>query len=561
MTKETYSLRELVQNYVGKLGVSKKETKFYYKEIYRVLACIGVIDFDTLDSKRKKPYKNSPVGKFVNYDENGKHIDSFVLSDKGKKFVIGVLETLTDKVIQNKHKSTCLPSLEIHLKVAQREMEEGFLIEYLRENGVEFDKQAAYDKQRKRRTFFFRGKRYMYFANLDDKKNPEFINRVININDTKKDNNNIFWFIYYNETQPLMDGKSKVKVQHKIYQSYWNWKCGNGFSLYDGELIKTEDNKETSNSNQNSELMNLVQKLMSEVQVLKGKVRQLEAINRKYGEILETKQENHTLPSKVDKEEMINAIKEFTTQKPQKRYKTINQETIAKEKDIKRKKVMEDAYKQLDERRLLTAKYRPDEWKFAYDKEHDSGSIELLYRLDKHNSTVYNTRHRLVYPYIDKEGKKRKEECNKGEKYNIPYGIEKLDYNLPYIFITEGVYDSCFVKNCLAYSTYILPSEMDKTIQLFRNKGYQVIHILDNFRFDDEKGGQQALTTILKKKIWLQQGDRIFDWSIYSDCKDLNEVAMKYQLDEIPYQTIVDNSWNEEKARDKGIEFICMSID
>lgn len=138
--------------------------------------------------------------------------------------------------------------------------------------------------------------------------------------------------------------------------------------------------------------------------------------------------------------------------------------------------------------------------------------------------------------------------ANTGEKYNLPYGLEKIDYSYKTIFVTEGIFDSCFLKNCLAYSNWILPHEMSKVIDIYREAGFQIIHILDNFRLGD-KGGVKGLEHIVTRKEWLSKGDKMFSWDIYSECDDLNEIAMKHELDEIPAQTIIDHSWNEEEAR------------
>ena len=59
----------------------------------------------------------------------------------------------------------------------------------------------------------------------------------------------------------------------------------------------------------------------------------------------------------------------------------------------------------------------------------------------------------------------------------------------------------------------------------------------------------KGLEHIVTRKEWLPKGDKVFSWDIYSECDDLNEIAMKHELDEIPAQIIIDHSWNEEEAR------------
>lgn len=244
--------------------------------------------------------------------------------------------------------------------------------------------------------------------------------------------------------------------------------------------------------------------------------------------------------SKGCKSTILEQIKELASpQAMQKRYKTISPEQIAKEKKPERKEALQRALDYLNQRKLINAAYRPqDGWKFC----HDNGCVELLYRIDQRSSAVYNTRHRPISP------KSIKELANKGEKYCLPYGLEKIDYSFKTIFITEGIFDSCFLKNCLAYSNWILPNEMSKVIDIFREEGFTIVHILDNFRLGD-KGGLKGLETIVSSKDWLAKGDRLFSWDVYSDCDDLNEIAIKCDVDEIDPQTILDHTWGEEEAR------------
>lgn len=237
-----------------------------------------------------------------------------------------------------------------------------------------------------------------------------------------------------------------------------------------------------------------------------------------------------------------------------KRYKTISIETITKEKNPERKKLLQQAYDILKERRLLTATNRPhDGWKFDFQRK----SIELLFRVDNRRSAVYNTRHRPLIPRVI-DGKIIKEEATAGEQYSIPYGLEKIDYSYKTIFVTEGIYDSCFLKNCLAYSNWILPNKMSKVLDIYREADFQIIHILDNFRLKD-KGGVKGLEWITEKREWLSKGDKVFSWDIYSEFKDFNDVAIAYGLDEIDPQTIIDHSWNEEEARSNYQEFVQMA--
>lgn len=275
--------------------------------------------------------------------------------------------------------------------------------------------------------------------------------------------------------------------------------------------------------------------ILAEISALRTEVAALRGQNG--DKVIEPKQsENNTTKGSI-----IAKVQSLVTpQNAPKRYTTISQEQITKESNKARREALQMAHDYLSNRRLLNACNRPHGgWKFDFQ----SKSIELLYRLDKRASTVYNTRHRPLSP---KDG--IKERANAGEKYNLPYGLEKIDYSYKTIFVTEGIFDSCFLKNCLAYSNWILPHEMSKVIDIYREAGFQIIHILDNFRLKD-KGGVKGLECITEKREWLSKGDKVFSWDIYSEFKDFNDVAIAYELDEIPAQIIIDHSWNEEEAR------------
>lgn len=528
-----YSYRSVIHEHVSKLNVSSAEQKRYFLEVHKFMALCGIIDYSSIGhKKRRKPVMNSPYGEFVQYEINedgkrGKHLDSYMLNEKGYQLVTYLLKNfITDRYL-TKGKIASTIEREKHIIGC---MDEELLYSWLQSKKVTITDRANRHGKPFSYKFVYGGitYTYMYQSNLvvsSCEFSPVTKKRLC-----KKP----VWFIHGKETTPLTNKRDSAVILAKIISCYWNLKFGN-------KVIGWND----TDTNTNRPLIS------QREQMLLDRIAKLEErLNLDTSTDPKTETPNQT---KGVKAKIIQTISEMVSPlKEQKRYKSISLEQIAKEKKQYRKERMQAAYDHLNKRRLLTAKYRPaDGWKFDFDKS----NIELLYKIDKHFSSVYNTRHRLLNPYRNEDGDIIKELGNKNEKYKIPYGLDKIDYSFKTIFLCEGVYDSCFVKNCLAYSNWILPEEMNKVIQIFRDNGYQIIHILDNFRVED-KGGVKGLSTILRNRTWLQQGDRIFNWSIYSECKDLNEIAMKYELDEIPYQTIIDNSWNEENAREKGIEFI-----
>lgn len=85
------SYKRLLQAHINKLGVLRDERKEFYRALNRLMAACGVITFESIGEERRKPFVNSPFGKFVQYAEpkegekRGKRQRSFVLSEYGLK--------------------------------------------------------------------------------------------------------------------------------------------------------------------------------------------------------------------------------------------------------------------------------------------------------------------------------------------------------------------------------------------------------------------------------------------------------------------------------------------
>lgn len=523
---ETKSYKKIIQAHVLGLGVCKEEQMAYYREVHRIMAHAGIIDPQTIMEERKKPFKNSPWGEFVNYEyRNGKrvHVDSYLLNERG---IAKVNEILTKYVTDRYLTKGKLTSAEPYLKEIRNSVDDKLLVAWGRSHGVEF---IPAEKN---------GNPYALMFHWNGLKRTYYYNMNLVVDDTSKEKP--FWFILHQETNALSSNQDVARVSMEILSAHWNIKFGNGFVTPDKEKPKKPKASKTAEATTSPDLLN---KLLEEISSLRAEVEELRqgkmlCDNKASQMVCDNKTDQST---KSTKEGILSKIKALVkSQKAQKRYYTISQEQIAKTRQKARREALQKAYEVLSERRLLTAVNRPKGgWKFNFDNQ----SIELLYRVDSRRSAVYNAKHRPLFP---KNG--IKELANKGEKYNLPYGLEKIDYSYKTIFVTEGAYDSCFVKNCLAQNNWILSHEMSKVIDIFRDAGFQIIHVPDNFRLGD-KGALKFYEHIITMRDWLSKGDKMFSWEIYSDCDDLNDVAMKHELDEIPAQTIIDHSWNEEEAR------------
>lgn len=551
-TKQQRQVREnsysnVIRQHVQSLNVAKKEQQRYYSVVHTIMAEAGIIDSQkTADAnekdKRYKPFDKSPYGEFVNYEhvEGGrKRVNSYLLNEVGMAKV---------KEILTKHVTDCcltkgtIQSARDYRDFLKSQMGIELLKSYLKYQGIDFDGKQT-DRIVFRAPSVENGHDIIPYTCYFN--NPTKVQYKSSKRD--KDFTSVFYLIHSLEVPVLCnDAQEKAIRAARIFREYWNL-LFNGRTDW-GEQSDTKTATEPVQSVPSSEASTqsvntdeLYERVVRIEEMLTVIMKQLNC---------DVPTSNVTTTSsngkgKVgDKATILNKIMALAQPlAEQKRYKTISRDEITKEKKPERKKLLQDAYDYLDNRRLLTAKYKPqDGWKFDFKRQ----SIELLYRVDTRKSAVYNTRHRPLTPQV-MDGKVLKEVATAGEKYTLPYGLEKLDYSYKTIFVTEGIFDSCFLKNCLAYSNWTCPTGMNKVVQMFRDHGYQIIHIFDNFQ-EGDKGGRRGLDTMVRSHDWLQQGDRVFNWTPFTGCKDLNDVAMKYELDEIDPQTIIKNSWNEEEV-------------
>ena len=551
-TKQKRQVREnsysnVIRQHVQSLNVAKEEQQRYYSVVHTIMAEAGIIDSQkTADAnekdKRYKPFDNSPYGEFVNYEpvEGGrKRVNSYLLNEVGMS---KVKEILTKHVTDRCLTKDTIQSTRDYRDFLKSQMDIELLKSYLEYQGIEFDGKRQ-DRIVFRAPSVENGHDIIPYTCYFN--NPTKVQYKSSKRD--KDFTSVFYLIHGLEVPVLCnDAQEKAIRAARIFREYWNLQFNGRTDWGEKSDTKTatEPVQSVPSSEPSTQYVNadeLYERVVRIEEMLTVIMKQLNC-DVPTSNVTTTSSDSK---GKIgDKATILNKIMALAQPlAEQKRYKTISREAITKEKKPERKKLLQDAYDYLDNRRLLTAKYKPqDGWKFDFKRQ----SIELLYRVDTRKSAVYNTRHRPLTPQV-MDGKVLKEVATAGEKYTLPYGLEKLDYSYKTIFVTEGIFDSCFLKNCLAYSNWTCPTGMNKVVQMFRDHGYQIIHIFDNFQ-EGDKGGRRGLDTMVRSHDWLQQGDRVFDWTPFTGCKDLNDVAMKYELDEIDPQTIIANSWNEDEV-------------
>lgn len=180
------------------------------------------------------------------------------------------------------------------------------------------------------------------------------------------------------------------------------------------------------------------------------------------------------------------------------------------------------ALKYLKERRLDVAINRPSNLFVSFkDFIHKNRICIPFY--DRNNKIIFYQTRCLdnSHPrYLGKEGSEKS-----------VFNIDKVDINLPYIFIFEGPIDAMFVKNGVSVAGLTL-SDTQQT-QLSEFPFHKKIWVLDNPKMDDASKE--------KTKKMLLDGENIFKWPLHMSYKDFNEMVMFEETNQIDYNIILNS--------------------
>jgi hypothetical protein len=156
-------------------------------------------------------------------------------------------------------------------------------------------------------------------------------------------------------------------------------------------------------------------------------------------------------------------------------------------------------------------------------------------------------RNRLIIPFFNDQGKiifyqsravydKDKEFARYLSKMDADFsvfGVDKIDPNLEFIFLFEGPIDAMFVKNGVGIGGLSLTQVQEK--QLERYRFHQRIWVLDN-QMDNKD-------VVKKYKDLIEQGQRVFITPpTFKEFKDLNEICVNFNLDQISPEFFIKNS-------------------
>lgn len=207
--------------------------------------------------------------------------------------------------------------------------------------------------------------------------------------------------------------------------------------------------------------------------------------------------------------------------------------------------VVKDALVFLKNRRLNTAINKPRSlWLSLTDRVHKNRVVFPFYSTDEASKVMFY-QSRAIYKQ-DEEIAKYLSKSN-SDKYI--FNLDKIVPDIDYIFLQEGPIDAMFLRNSVALAG-IHPTEEQVEILKRYFPMHSLVYVMDNQWVD------RASYEITKKL--LDKGHSVFIWpSELTGYKDLNEICVKNNLDEIPYQFIVKNTFKDMKGQLQYTQIKC----
>lgn len=111
-------------------------------------------------------------------------------------------------------------------------------------------------------------------------------------------------------------------------------------------------------------------------------------------------------------------------------------------------------------------------------------------------------------------------------KYLFPEDVTRplfpltIDKNFPYLFLHEGVFNGVWCLNSIVTGSVLLSSSQKETLQNYRDIGFKIVHVFDNWNVDSASKHQML------KNAFEDRGALFFDWGKNIKEKDLNDVAL-----------------------------------
>lgn len=211
----------------------------------------------------------------------------------------------------------------------------------------------------------------------------------------------------------------------------------------------------------------------------------------------------------------------------------------------KENEVIKDALSFIKNRKIDIAVNKPKTlWVSLTDKVHKNRIVFPFYNTEK-NAKIMFYQSRALY----KEDEEIAKYLSKSNSDKYIFNLDKVSPDIDYVFLQEGPIDAMFLRNSVALAG-IHPTEE----QLEILKGYypmhNLIYVMDNQWVD------RASYEITKKL--LDKGEAVFLWpKELTDFKDLNDICIRKNLNEIPYQFIVKNTYKGMKGKLQYTQIKC----
>ena len=199
--------------------------------------------------------------------------------------------------------------------------------------------------------------------------------------------------------------------------------------------------------------------------------------------------------------------------------------------------VVKDALTFIKKRKLDTAVNKPRSlWLSLTDKIHKNRVVFPFYNTEK-NAKIMFYQSRALYRE-DEETAKYLSKTN-SDKYI--FNLDRVSPDIDYIFLQEGPIDAMFLKNSVALAG-IHPTENQIEILKMYFPMHNLVYVMDNQWID--KASHEHTKKLLDK------GESVFLWpKEFIKYKDLNELCVKQEINEIPYKFIVKNTFKDMKGK------------
>ena len=261
--------------------------------------------------------------------------------------------------------------------------------------------------------------------------------------------------------------------------------------------------------------------------------------NMSYEEIMKESKNYDILPLDLLQDENKPKAKEIIIPKLPK--DSINLFDPCQVQYYKDNKVVHDAVSVIKKRKLDTAINRPDSlWVSLSDKTHKNRLIIPFF--NEQNEIIFY-QSRIIY---DKDARFYPKYLSKINSEKSLCGVNKIQSAIDYVFIFEGPIDSFFTKNGIAVAGIQENSSNTFTplqeAQLNSFKLLERIWVLDSQWLD--------MASRKKTEKLIKQGERVFIWpeKIGTKFKDLNEICVNYDKNEIEPSFLIKNSYTGLKA-------------